>query len=175
MSTESSIMSKQGALLFLQAHQPMPPDTELTQELIDKYDQVRKYFIEYPDAQAIGPLLNSFGDGDGFGVYQLVEDAIIVHAPELVIPQLNRALTSAPPSCQYWCAQIAAHYSDEVLLDALSELINNDNTDIREAAIIALAGIDSTMTKPLLKRRLTDESDVEVKELLRDILTDMEN
>ncbi len=174
MSVKTTTLNKHDALLFLQAHQPMPPDSELDQETIDQYDQVRRYFIEHPDVDAIALLLNSFGEGDGFGVYQLVEDAIIVHTPEAVIPHLQQALKAAQPSVQYWCAQIASHYSDKQLLEPLAELISDENADIREAAMIALAGIDSPMVKPLLQQRLADETDVDVQQLLQDIFVDME-
>ena len=69
-------MTDNEAIEFLKTVQPLPDDSELSEELIAQYDEVRKHFIKSPNELAVPLLLNSFGDGDGFGVYQLVEDAI---------------------------------------------------------------------------------------------------
>lgn len=61
-------MTKDDAFNFLLRHQPMPSDNDLTQELIDQYDNVRKFFIDHPDRKAIDLFLRSYGDGDGWGV-----------------------------------------------------------------------------------------------------------
>lgn len=70
-------MTKDEALQFLLEHQPMPSEQLLTQELINKYDDVRKYFIENPAKEAIPLFMQSYGDGDARGVYQLVEDVFL--------------------------------------------------------------------------------------------------
>lgn len=67
-------MTKKEALAFLALNQPMPNDYDITQELINKYNNVRLYFSANPAEEAIPLFLQSFGEGDGFGVYQLVED-----------------------------------------------------------------------------------------------------
>ena len=69
-------MTVEQGLAFLNAYQPMPDDTELSEELVRAYDEVRRFFIEHPDARCIPLFLKSFGAGDGFGVYQLVEDVL---------------------------------------------------------------------------------------------------
>ena len=43
------MITKKEALSFLQEHQPMPKDNELTQVIINKYDEVRGFFINNPD------------------------------------------------------------------------------------------------------------------------------
>lgn len=55
----------------------MPNDYDITQELINKYNNVRLYFSANPAEEAIPLFLQSFGEGDGFGVYQLVEDFFV--------------------------------------------------------------------------------------------------
>lgn len=70
-------MTTDEALQFLSNHQPMPSDKDLTEELINQYDSVRCYFISHPDDRAINLFLRSYGDGDGWGVYQLVEGFFI--------------------------------------------------------------------------------------------------
>ena len=87
-------MNTQEALEFLEQNQPMPADSELTEEHIAKYDEIRSFFIESPDLACLPLFLNSFGDGDGFGVYQLIEDVIGQLRFEEVLPHLLDALSS---------------------------------------------------------------------------------
>ena len=47
-------------------------------------DDVRKHFVSHPDNRCVPLLLNAFGEGDGHGVYQLVEDAVLSHPADVV-------------------------------------------------------------------------------------------
>ena len=81
-------MTVEQGLAFLKAHQPMPDDTELSEALVRAYDDVRRLCIDHPDARCIPVLLTSFGDGDGCGVYQRVEDVLRHVRLETVVPHL---------------------------------------------------------------------------------------
>jgi len=133
-------MNKNEALSFLIAHQPMPDDEDLTQELIDKYDEVRKYFIAHPEKQAIPLFLNSYGNGDGLGVYQVVEDLFYQFESEDVIPQIRNILedSSTSESVRYWVTQLAAAFPDDSLKKGLELSLKSNNDDIIEAAQLAL-------------------------------------
>ncbi|WP_448144541.1 hypothetical protein [Pseudomonas silesiensis] len=77
-------MNTNEAINFLSKYQPMPADSALTQEIIDQYDNVRKYFIEHPDIKAILLFLRSFGDGNGWVFIKLSRIFFIsVHAMRL--------------------------------------------------------------------------------------------
>ncbi len=67
-------MTVEEALLFLEQHSPLPSDEDLSDEIIESYDEIRELFLANPDPRCIEPLLNSFGDGSGFGVYQMMDD-----------------------------------------------------------------------------------------------------
>ena len=163
-------MNSEIALNFLKNHQPLPSDENLTKSLLDDYDEVRKYFIEHPNKQAISLFLNSFGEGDGLGVYQLIEDVVRAHNIEDVIPHLNSSLVNGSNAIQYWCAQIAANFPDERLLEGLLIALDNESADTREAAIIALEGIGGESVNIALKERLSKEEDCVIRELIKDIL-----
>jgi len=94
-------MTVDEGLAFLQTHQPMPDDTALSEELVRVYDEVRRLFIDHPDARCIPLFLTSFGDGDGFGVYQLVEDVLRHFSRDTVVPHLKKALTHGRRSIRY--------------------------------------------------------------------------
>lgn len=70
----------------------MPDDIDLSEQLIEEYDNVRKFFLCYQDKECIPLFLNSFGAINGAGVYQLVEDVILQYPKEDVIPHLKKTL-----------------------------------------------------------------------------------
>lgn len=133
-------MMKDEALAFLMSHQPMPADADLTQNLIDSYDEVRKYFETYSDSSAIELFLRSFGDGDGWGVYQLVEGVFYKCPRSDVVAALKKVLEDEciPESIRYWSTQTAATFSDEDLRKGLNISLNSKSIDTREAAELAI-------------------------------------
>nr|WP_202115348.1 hypothetical protein [Gilliamella sp. Pas-s25] len=137
-------MTKDDALHFLSRHQPMPSDKELTQDIIDKYDDVRKFFIKNPDKRAIELFLRSFGEGDGWGVYQLVEDFFYQCDDIDVKKEIKKVLedTTIPDNIRYWATQIATAFSDEILRDGLQISLLSKNIDIRDVAKIAINQLD---------------------------------
>ncbi|OCG18327.1 hypothetical protein A9G24_02310 [Gilliamella sp. App6-5] len=137
-------MTKDDALNFLSRHQPMPSDKDLTQDIIDKYDDVRKFFIKNPDKRAIELFLRSFGEGDGWGVYQLVEDFFYQCDDIDVKKEIKKVLedTTIPDNIRYWATQIATAFSDEILRDGLQISLLSKNIDIRDVAKIAINQLD---------------------------------
>lgn len=137
-------MNKKEALKFLESHQPMPSDNDLTQDLIDKYDDVRVFFVNNPDVDAIPLLMRSFGDGDGFGVYQLVEHVFDKCNFDDVIINISNILkdTSTVKSVRYWVTQLAIAFSDRRLVDGLNISLQFDDEDIQFMAASALECIE---------------------------------
>jgi hypothetical protein len=137
-------MNKSEALAFLQQHQPMPDDESLTQELIDKYDSARRYFISNPDEKAIMLFLRSFGNGDGLGVCQLVEDFFYKCRKDDIVESLKVVLEDerVPDGVRYWSTQSAAAFSDEVLRKGINISAGSNNEDIKDAAHMALSILD---------------------------------
>lgn len=137
-------MNRNEALSFLRDHQPMPDDDDLTQELIDKYDEVRNFFIATPDKETISLFLNSYGNGDGWGVYQLVEDVFYKCHFDDVVLEIKKILEnpSVADSVRYWVTQVSAAFSDAKLRKGLEISLNSENEDIRDAAQLSLDMMD---------------------------------
>ena len=159
------------ALAFLEAHQPMPDDADLSKELIEQYDEVRKFLLQNPDERCIGPLLASFGDGDGFGVYQLVEDVLKQFDESKVVPHLKQGLQSPIRSVRYWNAEISANFPSGELVADLSALLRDPDQDVRAAAVIALGQIKSVASKSVLRNALSAEANVHVRSLIQKYVT----
>ncbi len=161
-------MNKEEALQFLWANQPLPPDDQLGERIV-MFNEVRKFFQENYDPRCLEPLLNAFGDGSGFGVYQLVEDTVDRYPSELVVPQIHKALHSPHRGVRYWNAELAANFPSEILVDDLARLLDED-IDLRYAAVTALAQIDAPSAKAALRNHLPREQDAELKEIILDAL-----
>jgi len=158
------------ALSFLKEHQPLLSDSEVDIEEIRGLDEVRKYFIENPDPDCIPLFLNVFGQGSGFGVYQLIEDVILQFSNEEVIPHLVKSLLSDHQGVRYWSAQIASSFPDKRLIEPLSSMLNEQDSDLRWAAYMALGEIRDKAIFSILKSALKNEKEPENYEILEDII-----
>ena len=167
-------MNKDTAIAFLRSHQPMPNDDILDESLINKYEEVRKFFMANPSEECIPLFLNSFGEYDGFGVYQLVEDIILKFKHEVVIHYLRESLNNEHKGVRYWCAQIALLFPDDLLVEPLSSLLMDENSDIRMAATMALMEISNPIIKQILDSHLSLEIDNDIKELITDAINNKE-
>ncbi|NEN75461.1 hypothetical protein F9B74_03850 [Pelistega sp. NLN82] len=133
-------MNKQDAITFLKKYQPLPDDEKLTEEIINEYDEIRKFFIDNPDDDVIGLFLHSYGNGDGLGVYPLVEDVLLNCSKEKVILSIKEVLEdiNTPNNVRYWVTQNAELFFDDRLRKGLEISLHSENEDIREAATIIL-------------------------------------
>ena len=160
-------MTTQEALDFLARHQPMPDDEDLTQDLIDRYDGVRKHFLTHVDVRSVPLFLSSFGEGTGWGVYQLVEDVLRRYPREFVVEALNQTLGSPHAGVRGWSLQIAMEYPDRSLSGHFKRLLFSDRPDERLWAAYNLEGVYSPEEDAeVLKEAAGSEDDPEVREVL---------
>ncbi|MFK7604113.1 HEAT repeat domain-containing protein [Deinococcus sp. SM5_A1] len=157
-------MNLSEAIRFLEENQPLPPDLEMGEKIII-FDEARKLLQTTPDANGLRLLLSAFGEGDGFGVYQLVEMTALAYPSTVVIPILKQHLSSPFESVRYWNAQIAASFPDENLIDDLAQLLDGD-FDLRYAVITALGQIKSTRARAILSEQKATEKVQELQELI---------
>lgn len=163
-------MMREEAISFLESHQPMPPTSELKQETVNKYEEIRRFFIANPDPMCIPLFLNSFGDGDCFGVYQMVEDVIEQFEPSDVIPHLAASLRSEHNSVRYWSAQIASSFPSPVLIAPLSLMLSEQEFDLRWAAVVALENIEDPRVVQIMGSHKAKEQDEELLDLINEVL-----
>lgn len=155
-------MTTDEALHFLQSHQPLPPTHVVSEDAIRRFDEVRQFFLTHLDNRCIRLLLNSFGEGDGHGVYQLVEDTILVYPQHLVIPALVDGLCSPHGSVREWNAEIAANYSHPDLVLPLGNIIGKGSLGEQLAAVTALQCNGCPEAVHMLKNALALKVDAEV-------------
>ncbi|MEN9284179.1 MAG: hypothetical protein RLZZ179_1672 [Verrucomicrobiota bacterium] len=163
-------MTTDEALSFLRTHQPLPPTSEVSDALLRRFDEVRRLFAETPDERCVTLLLNAFGQGDGHGVYQLVEDTILAHDRDTVIAALRQSLLNRAGSVRYWSAQIAANYHAPELVTPLVQILTEGDPDERMAAVTALEGIQTPDVVAALEMALQRERESHVQNLIREVL-----
>lgn len=174
------MITKMEAICFLKCHQPMPNDDELKEEEIMKYEEIRKFFIDNPDEQCIPLFLNSFGGKDGLGVYQMVEDVILMYNDKTVFPYILDSFNSSYDSVKYWSIQIASNFPNSRLFTPLVNLLKHEDIDIKFAAISALAQlalnkIETNRIIELIKEERRRISDEEAAEFCEEVLLDIQD
>ncbi|WLD93032.1 HEAT repeat domain-containing protein [Alkalihalobacillus sp. AL-G] len=168
-------MNLNEAVDFLKENQPLPDDRvlETNSEILEKFNEVRKYFLGNPNLICIPLFINSFGNGSGFGIYQLIEDVLLKYSPEQVIPHLIKGLNSEKYGIKYWSTQIASSFPDKKLIEPLAKLLTDKASDVRYAAIVALAEIDDKRALDLIKNAQKQEEDTEVLELIEEVISNL--
>jgi hypothetical protein len=162
-------MNRDEALAFLREHRPMPPDREVTKGTIEKYDQARRFFLANPDIACVRPFLQSFGDGDGLGVYQLVGDVLRRLPRQEVIEGIEESLMSGHRSVRYWNAQLAAEFPSPRLVTRLLGLLKEDDHDLKYAALTAIEQSADASAVPDLEGFLRAEQNDELRTLAREV------
>lgn len=133
---ERQVLHSTAALDFLASHQPMPKDEHLSDDVIRKFDAVRRHFIGHPDKRCLPLMLGALppdGKSSGFGVYQLLDDLLRAHETEDVLAALDDALRS-PAVSHASFLDLALDYADPRLLRHAQHFVDSSDADERELA-----------------------------------------
>lgn len=155
------------ALAFLRQHQPLPPTEGMGADLLDRFEEVRRHFVDAPDERAIPLLLGALSQGDGHGVFQRVEDCLQQHPVHVVALHLAAVLREGRPESQYWAATFAMGCPHEDLIRPLGELVRTGDRECRTAAIMALDLHDSEEAQAMVSQLAA--TDPEVAALLAEL------
>jgi HEAT repeat protein len=168
-------MNIDDALRFLAEHQPLPADEDLSDDLIQEFDDVRTFFVSHADPRCARLLVGALGDGSGFGVYQLVEDALRNQERGAVVEALREGLSSERRGVRSWSAEIAAGgYHDASLIPgAMAVLLGNDSGDTRYWAAVLLSELAASgeVDRSAIAGLLETEQEAQVAEVLREAMT----
>jgi hypothetical protein len=125
------VRSSESALAFLKQHQPMPEDAALDEDLIRRFDEVRRHFEEHPDPRCVPLFIGALrSDSSGFGVYQLLDGLLAVHDQDIVVEALRAALRS-PTAARSWAMEFACDYGDDELKQIAEGLLDDHDEDVR--------------------------------------------
>ena len=157
------------AIEILRRHQPLPPDSTLSEDVLRDFDAARRYFVANPDREAVPLLLGAIGDGSGFGVYQLIEDAIRPLPSSAVLPHVIVALQSTRAAARSWAAEIASSFPDPCLIPFLTPMLFSPDEDCRASAATALRFIPSQEVPTLLREAYARTRDPVLQEVLDEL------
>jgi hypothetical protein len=155
------------ALAFLQQHQPLPPTADMSAQLLDRFEEVRRHFVDAPNERAIPLLLGALSEGDGHGVFQRVEDCLQQHPSHVVVPHLAAMLRHGRPAARYWAATFAMEYPHRDLIEPLAALVRTADKECRTAAIMALDLNQSAEAQALVSQLAA--SDPELASILAEL------
>ena len=161
-------MTSEEALEFLRMHQPMPPEEEMSEELITRFDKARRALERDPDPRGLPLLLSSLGEGSGLGVYQLLDNTLRAYDTDAVVRALVVSLGSPVASVRSWSMEFALDYPDPRLVPAAVALLRSDDPDARYFAAAFL--VEDWVTDPVAREALRDaalhEQDPGIREVL---------
>jgi hypothetical protein len=167
------MLTVEQALQFLRDHQPMPSGEASPDELFVRYDEVRRLFTKTRDTRCLPLFLGSFGDGDGHGNYQLVEDVFRQFTADEVILYLSTALAAGSSVTRYWAAQIACSFPSEKLIACLVQCLQDQDPSVRYMTIVCLEQIQDVRSRDALANHRNIESEEDILKLLDEVLAGM--
>ena len=164
-------MNQREVLDFLGRNQPLPPDSEIDQETIDAFDESRRFLMANPVPEGLWLLLGAFGDGDGFGVYPGVVDAVRSYPRDDVVAALDARLASGHIGVRRWCLQIAMEYPDPKLKRHFLRSLESPDLDERTWAASNLELNYQAEDEAAIRAALDSEPDSEIREILKGMIS----
>lgn len=150
----------------LQALSPMPNDHELTEKQLSDYHQIINELSQLEDRRCIKPLIESFGYGNGIGVYWGAVHLLERFAVEETDPLLLSALESENPGTRQWSALMLGRSENQQAIPILLQLLNDSMEMVRAEAVVALGRFQKEeIRRQLLK--LIDDPSKEVQAALK--------
>jgi len=163
-------MNTEAALEFLRLHQPLQPTREVSNDLLSQFEAVRKHFTCDLDSRCVPLLIGALGEGDGHGIYQMVETTLLAYPEAVVVPALRLGLASSHGSVRYWSAQFAANYPNGDLLGLLVGVCRKGGIDERLAAVTAIEIIDTPESRERLRELLLLDLQPPVRKMIEQAL-----
>lgn len=129
-------MNAEQGITFLQAHQPMPADEEITEEEGRTFAALLNYFEASPDPRCIPLFVNAVSPRTRLGMYNHIGFVLLAHPREQVIPHLRAALVQGNTVVRFRCCEWACDCDAWELVDLVRPLLSDPDEDVRNAARI---------------------------------------
>lgn len=169
------ITTETQAEAFLRAHQPLPPDLEWDDDLLQSFGSLREYLAGHPVDRLLPLLLSCLGDGNGWGHYQVLGGVVTRHQPHHVLEALRVALGHPRWSVRYWAVHLAvdAGYAGK-LIEQLQALLTDPVDEVRTMATTAIECLPTEHASRLLRARLDEEKSPEVRVFIQESIDYLE-
>lgn len=127
-------MTTEEGLSFLQRHQPMPSDWDITDEQGAAFMQILAHFEHHPDDRCLPLLVGSVSGETGLGMYEHIKFVFMAYEKVAVVPALRVGLRDGNNGTKYRCCWWAADISAWELEGEIAPLVEDQDTDTQEAA-----------------------------------------
>jgi hypothetical protein len=127
-------MTSEEAIEFLQSHQPMPSDADITEEQGRTYACILKHFEECPDDRCIPLLINSVSRDTWLGMYEHIKFVLLVHPRDQVVTSLMEGLKNGSDGVKFRCCWWAADIGAWDFEPLIRPLLGHADQDVREGA-----------------------------------------
>jgi len=162
------------ALSFLRQYQPMPPDRLIDLEIWDQYRKVVDFFEVEIDQRCIPLLLRSFGDGDCFGLYQIVYFTFLQYEESYVRNQILVAFSEELPEyTMAWIVQISINFLDRSFQSHYLEFLSSNNEDLATFAASGLSLLNPSLARMELTQRIRSGVQKSLEESFLEILNEL--
>ncbi|MBK9373278.1 MAG: hypothetical protein IPN03_06000 [Holophagales bacterium] len=117
---------------------PMPPDEDLTPELLEDYGRIVDALANCADETCIRPLIDSLGYGDGYESYWPVIHLLERLPRARLREELYLGLRSRNAGSRMWAAYMLGRQRQREDSEVLRGLLNDPMEGVREHVALAL-------------------------------------
>lgn len=147
----------------------MPDDDAVSQELLDTYYQIISELEPYNDPEIIQPIINSFGYGLGYGLYQTARGILEKFSLEQLENALIFALNNGERGSRMWAANTLGLFRCERAIPYLRLRLNDPEEYVRSEAVSALGRMLDPESRELIEKMKNDSSK-EVRSIVEIVL-----
>ena len=148
---------------------PMPDDELASAELLDRYAEIVDQLALYNEPRCIETLLESFGYGDGSGVYWRTLHLLESFDPDKVFPYLLAALRLENKGTRLWAARMLKRSGNAEAILNLIGILDDEAEHVRMEAVSALSVLGGSVMR-LSIETLRDDPSGEVRAVVKRIL-----
>ena len=156
----------------LQRLSPMPEDSQLNEQLFREYELLVQEMSDFKNPKIIPTLIDSFGYGEGNGVYWKVLHLLEYFEMEQVDPILLERLKTGHRGSKMWAAYMLGRSRNNNAVENLIQTLSDTNHLVRRNAAMALGMIGDRRARIYLEGCLNDISE-EVRSVTKGALNSL--
>jgi hypothetical protein len=141
---------------------PMLEDKHLSEQVLIEYERIVTEISNYKDPAVISPIVNSFGYGEGFGLFWTAMQFLETFEPKDLNAILLNAIVAGERGSRLWATRMLMRARNYDAIPKVVTLLDDPNAQIRVQALRALSVLDSTKIEDYISK-LDEDSSPEVR------------
>ena len=168
-------MTGEEARTYLLQHQPMPSDSDITENEADTFIAILQFLEENPNPDFIPLLMGSVSSQTGLGMYEQIQFVLNQFSEGEVVPHVRVLLQSPNPGARSWAVGWALEFPSSTYLKAINEILHSPEDD--DSHYLAVAVLErlciehqSENAMYMIEAAISLEIGTEARELARKVL-----